>query len=79
MAAQRDRAGTARRSILGYFLTNFENMFGVRLEVFFEKNVVLLAWQLICRKSPFINLFVCYPLADISKIAILPAWELDVR
>ena len=46
----RDRFGTLFGSILEVFWTVFGSIFGIILKVFFMKNVVLPAWELIFRE-----------------------------
>ena len=53
----RDRFGTVFGSILEVFWTVFGRIFGINLEVFFMKNVVLPAWELIFQKFLCISLF----------------------
>ena len=63
--------------------------FGIILHRFYEHfwcNVGGVFWEkggFTCMPAHFskvsIYLFVCFPLADISKIAVLPAWELNFR
>ena len=48
----RGRFGTVFGSILDRFGTDFGGIFSIILEVFFMKNVVLPAWELIFREFP---------------------------
>ena len=57
----RDRFGTVFGSILEVFGTDVGRIFGIMLEVFFMKNSVLLAWELVFQKFLCISLFfVCW-------------------
>ena len=55
----RDRFGPRFGSILEVFWTDFKTKFGVILEAFFSKNVVLPAWELIFQKLLCFSLFIC--------------------
>ena len=74
----RGRFGTTFGFHFQVFLTNVGNTFGVILEMCFEKNVILLAWQLVFRKFKFMYWFVCCWRA-FPKIAVSAAWELSSR
>ena len=65
-------------TIFEVFWTDFARMFGIILEMFCMKNVVLPAWELIFPKFRRISWFF-FLLAGISEIAVLPAWELIFR
>ena len=53
----RDRFGTVFSSIFEVFWIVFGKIFGINLEVFFMKNAVLPAWELIFQKFRCISLF----------------------
>ena len=55
----RDRFGTFFGSILEVFWTDFGSNSDVILDVFFMKNVVLPAWELIFQKFLWFSWFLC--------------------